>query len=255
MRLAGKVALITGASNGIKGEVMGFGGATAWLFAREGAKVIQCDVNEQVGELSASQIRDSGLDALFVRLDVTSEEGWINAIQATLSRFGRLDILINNAGFGAGKGLEATTSEEWDAVMDVNAKAAFLGMKYALPEMRKIGGGAIVNMSSMHGIVGTSRSTAYSAAKAAIRNLTKTAAIQYAKENIRVNSIHPGNSLTPRLMAKYPDGKYAEAENMVPMGRVGLAEEIAHGILFLASDESSFMTGAELVIDGGFLAQ
>lgn len=255
MRLAGKTALITGAANGMKGEIMGFGGATAWLFAHEGAKVVLCDVAEEAGELSAAQIRDSGSDAMFVRLDVTSEEGWVSAVQTTVSNFGRLDILVNNAGFGAGQGLEATTSEEWDAVIDVNAKAAFLGMKHVLPEMRKIGGGAIVNMSSMHGIVGTLRSTAYSAGKAAIRNLTKTAAIQYAKENIRINSIHPGNSLTPRLVAKYPDGRYTEAERGVPMGRVGSAKEIANGILFLASDDSSFMTGAELVVDGGFLAQ
>ena len=255
MRLEGKVALITGAATGIKGEVMGFGGATAWLFAREGAKVVQCDINDEMGEESASQIRESGGDSIFVHLDVTHEQEWIDAIQTAVTHFGRLDILVNNAGFGGGMGFEGTTVEEWDAVLDVNAKAAFLGIKHAVPEMRKVGGGAIVNMSSIHGIVGTPRSPAYTAGKAAIRNLTKSAAVAYAKENIRVNSIHPGNSLTPRLLAMHPDGRHPEAEKKVPMRRLGQAEEIANGILFLASGESSFMTGAELVVDGGFLAQ
>ena len=144
MRLEGKVALVTG----IKGEVMGFGGATAWLFAREGAKVVQCDVNDEMGEESASQIRATGADSLFVHLDVTDEHAWIDAIQTAVSHFGKLDILVNNAGFGAGNGFEETTVEEWDSVMDVNAKAAFLGIKHAVPEMCKVGGGTIVNMSS-----------------------------------------------------------------------------------------------------------
>ena len=255
MRLEGKVALVTGAATGIKGEVMGFGGATAWLFAREGAKVVQCDVNDEMGEESASQIRATGADSLFVHLDVTDEHAWIDAIQTAVSHFGKLDSLVNNAGFGAGNGFEETTVEEWDSVMDVNAKAAFLGIKHAVPEMCKVGGGTIVNMSSIHGIAGAPRSPAYTAGKAAIRNLTKSAAIGYAQENIRVNSIHPGNSLTPRLLARRPDGRYPEAEKKVPMGRLGQAEEVANGILFLACDESSFMTGAELVVDGGFLAQ
>lgn len=255
MRLEGKVALVTGVAIGIKGEVMGFGGATAWVFAREGAKVVQCDVNDEMGEESASQIRDTGADSLFAHLDVTDEQGWIDAIQTAVSHFGRLDVLVNNAGFGSGKGFEGTTVEEWDAVLNVNAKAAFLGIKHAVPEMRKVGGGAIVNMSSIHGIAGAPRSPAYTAGKTAIRNLTKSAAIGYAQENIRVNSIHPGNSLTPRLLARYPDGKHPEAVKKVPMGRPGQAEEVANGILFLASDESSFMTGGELVVDGGFLAQ
>ena len=259
MRLEGKVALITGAATGIKDEVMGFGGATAWLFAREGAKVVLTDVNDELGQKSASQIRESGGDALFVHLDVTEEQEWIDAIQITVSHFGRLDILVSNAGSGVVKGIEDTTVEEWDTDIAVHARGAFLGTKHAVPEMRKVGGGSIVNMSSIHGIVGGSgNAPAYTAAKAAIRNFTKTAAIAYAKENIRANSIHPGNSLTPRVLARYPDGKLPAAvtgRQEAPMGRLGRAEEIANGILFLASDESSFMTGAELVVDGGWLAQ
>ena len=255
MRLEGKVALITGAATGIQGEVMGFGGATAWLFSREGAKVVLTDVNDELGQKSASQIRESGGEALFVHLDVTEEHEWLDAIQTAVSHFGRLDILVNNAGTGVAKGIEDTTVEEWDAYMAVHARAAFLGTKHAIPEMRKVGGGSIVNMSSIHGIVGAWTASAYTAAKAAIRNFTKTAALGHAKDNIRVNSIHPGNSLTPRLLAMYPDGKHPRTEKTVPMGRLARAEEIAYGILYLASDESSFMTGAELVVDGGFLAQ
>ena len=256
MRLEGKVALITGAATGIRGEVMGFGGATAWLFSREGAKVVLTDINDELGQRAASQIRESGRDALFVHLEVTEEQEWIDAIQATVSHFGRLDILVNNAGSGVVKGIEGTTVEEWDTDMAVHARGAFLGTKHAVPEMRKAGGGSIVNMSSIHGIVGGSgRAPAYTAAKAAVRNFTKTVANGYARENIRANSIHPGNSVTPRMLARHPDGRNPEAEKQVPMGRLGRAEEIAYGILFLASNESSFMTGAELVVDGGYLAQ
>ena len=256
MRLEGKVALISGAAAGIKGETMGFGGASAWMFVREGAKVVLGDINEGLGEKTAAQIRDDGYDALFVRLDVTNEQDWIDAVKATLSRFGKLDVLVNNAGTGAPGNVEQTTVEVWDGQMDVHAKGCFLGTKHAIPEMRKAGGGSIVNISSINGLIGSPTSTAYHAAKGAIRLFTKAAAIQYARDNIRVNSVHPGYAITPLTSATLANPEeYAVRNNRVPMARWGTADEIAYGILYLASDESAFVTGSELVIDGGMTAQ
>jgi cyclopentanol dehydrogenase len=256
MRLEGKVALITGAAAGVQGELMGFGGATAWLFVREGARVVLGDIKEELGQKTASQIRESGGDALFLRLDVTNEQDWINAIQTTVSTFGRLDILVNNAGTGARYTVEDTTAEIWDAQMDVHAKGTFLGTKHAIPEMRKVGGGSIINVSSIYGIIGSPTSTAYHAAKGAIRLFTKAAAIQYAKDHIRVNSVHPGYALTPLTREGYRDPERLDwVLARVPMGRLGTADDISQGILYLASDESSFVTGSELVIDGGMTAQ
>ena len=255
MRLQGKVALISGAATGVAGELMGFGGASARLFAQEGAKVVLGDINEESGQRTASQIREDGGEALFVRLDVTREQDWVSAIQTTVSTFGKLDILVNNAGTGARYTVEDTTEAVWDAQMDVHAKGVFLGTKHAIPEMRNAGGGSIINISSIYGIVGSPTSTAYHAAKGAIRLFTKSAAIQYARENIRVNSVHPGYALTP-LTA---DSFQLAAQNdwvleRIPLGRMGTATDIAYGILYLASDESSFVTGSELVIDGGTTA-
>ncbi|MCH7745610.1 MAG: glucose 1-dehydrogenase [Chloroflexi bacterium] len=256
MRLEGKVALITGAAAGVEGELMGFGGASAHLFTREGAKVVLCDINEEMGEKTASQVRDNGGDAIFVRLDVTSEQDWADAIKTTISSFGRLDILVNNAGTGARFNVEDTTVEVWDGQMDVHAKGVFLGTKFAIPEMRKVGGGSIINTSSIYGIVGSQTSAAYHAAKGAIRIFTKAAAIQYAGDNIRVNSVHPGFAATPMTRESYDDPeRYETTLERIPMGRVGNANEIAYGILYLASDESSFVTGSEIVIDGGVTAQ
>ena len=256
MRLEGKVALITGAATGVEGELMGFGGASARLFVREGAKVVLSDINEEAGEKTAAQIREGGGEALFVRLDVTREQDWVNAIETTISSYGRLDILVNNAGTGARYNVEDTSEDVWDAQMDVHAKGTFLGTKQAIPEMRKHGGGSIINVSSIYGIVGSPTSTAYHAAKGAIRLFTKSAAIQYAKENIRVNSVHPGYALTPLTSESYKDPeRYQWSVDRTPMGRVGTAEDIAYGILYLASDEASFVTGSELVIDGGMTAQ
>ena len=256
MRLEGKIALITGAATGVQGELMGFGGATARLFVREGAKVVLTDVNDQSGEKTADQIREEGGEALYVHLDVTREEDWINAIQVTIATYGKLNILVNNAGTGARQTVEDTTEELWDSQMDVHAKGTFLGTKSAIPEMRKVGGGSIVNISSVYGIVGSPTSTAYHAAKGAIRLFTKSAAIQYAQENIRVNSVHPGYALTPLTQRGYDNPEYYEnIRSKIPMGRVGTADDIAYGMLYLASDESSFVTGSELVIDGGTTAQ
>ena len=251
MRLEGKVALITGAATGVEGDLMGFGGAAARLFAQEGAKVVLTDIREEMGERTASQIRENGGAALFLRHDVTSEQNWTEVVASTVSNYGKLDILVNNAGTSA-----PATVEAWDAQMDVHAKGVFLGTKQAIPEMRKVGGGSIINISSISGLVGGPSSTAYHAAKGAIRLFTKAAAIQYAKENIRVNSVHPGYSHTP-LTSSSDDNEPGRGEwlEKIPLGRLGNAYDMAYGILYLASDESSYVTGAELVIDGGFTAQ
>ena len=256
MRLEGKVALISGAASGVEGDLMGFGGAAARLFAREGAKVVLTDINQESGQQTAAQINESGGEATFLRLDVTNEQDWIDAVRATVSSYGRLDILVNNAGTGARYTVEDTTEEVWDTQMNIHAKGTFLGTKHAIPEMRKVGGGSIINVSSIYGLVGSDTSTAYHAAKGAIRLFTKSAAIQYAKENIRVNSVHPGYALTPLTQQGYANPEYLERIlSRIPMGRVGTADDIAYGMLYLASDESSFVTGSELVIDGGTTAQ
>ncbi len=255
-RLAGKVALISGAANGVAGELMGFGGAAARMFCREGAKVALGDINVASGECTAEQIRAAGGDAIFVKLDVTGEQDWIDAVAAAVSAYGKLNVLVNNAGSGARYTVAETTEAAWDGQIDVHAKGTFLGTKYAIPEMLKAGGGSIVNISSIYGLIGSPTSTAYHAAKGAIRLFTKSAAVQYAGDNIRVNSIHPGYCRTPLTHRSYENERHFSWINQqIPIGRVGNADDIAYGILFLASDESSFMTGSELVIDGGTTAQ
>ena len=256
MRLEGKIALITAAATGVKGELMGFGGASARLFALEGAKLVLTDINEAMGEKTAAQIRDDGGEAIFFRLDVTSEEDWANAIQTTIETYGGLDILVNNAGMRGSDTLAQTSVEDWDRMMDVHAKGAFLGTKYGAAEMKKGGGGSIINVSSMAGLVGSSGATSYHAAKGAIRLLTKAVAVQLADDGIRVNSVHPGYAVTPMTRQLFQDPSAARWRlERVPMGRFATADEIAYGILYLASDESSYVTGAELVIDGGYTAQ
>lgn len=256
MRLEGKVALISGAATGVQGQTMGFGGASAWLFAREGARVVLGDINDVLGEQTATQMRDDGFDATYVHLDVTNEEDWVNAIRTTVAAHRRLDVLVNNAGTSARSTVEETTEEVWDAQMDVHAKGVFLGTKHAIPEMRKVGGGSIINVSSMYGIVGSPTVTAYHAAKGASRSFTKAAAIQYAGENIRVNSVHPGYADTPLTEQYFSDPERRKwLIGRTPIGRLGKADDIANGILYLASDESKWVTGSELVIDGGTTAQ
>jgi NAD(P)-dependent dehydrogenase (short-subunit alcohol dehydrogenase family) len=256
MRLKNKVALLTGAAAAIEGELMGFGGATAHLFVREGAKVVLTDIRDELGERAASALRDLGADVLYRHLDVASETDWRQAIGETLDAYGRLDILFNNAGVSFPAKVEELTEEIWDRELAVHAKGAFLGTKTAIPAMRRGGGGSIINTSSVMGIVGSPTSPAYSAAKGAIRLFTKTAALQYAKENIRVNSIHPGYATTPLTAERFsPPDVNKVLLDRTPMGRLGTAKDIANGVLFLASDESSWMTGAELVIDGGMTAQ
>jgi NAD(P)-dependent dehydrogenase (short-subunit alcohol dehydrogenase family) len=248
VRLKDKVALITGGAQGM-GESM------ARLFAREGAKVVIGDVLEREGAGVAASIQAAGGDALFVRLDVSQEAQWTEAVRATVARHGRLDVLINNAGI-SGAVPDRTSLEYYDRLMAVNARGTFLGMMAAVPEMQKAGGGAIVNLSSISGFVGQEFvHMGYNAAKGAIRLLTKSAAVQYAKAGIRVNSVHPG--MLPPMRTSVTSADPATREKIiasVPMGRSGRPEEVAYAVLFLASDEASYITGTELVVDGGFLA-
>lgn len=250
MRLQNKVAFISGGARGM-------GAAEAKLFAQEGAKVVIGDVLNDEGRKTESEINEMGGECLFVRLDVTSEDSWADAIATTVSRFGKLDVLVNNAGVVARGTLEDTTIDDYDRIMDINAKGVFLGTKAAIPELRKAGGGSIVNIASISGNVGQSDVQAvYNASKGAVRIFTKSAAIQYAGEGIRVNSVHPGDIDTPMAQARLNDPQLQrEAEARSPLGRTGRPEEVAYGVLYLASDESSFVTGSELVIDGGYTAQ
>jgi NAD(P)-dependent dehydrogenase (short-subunit alcohol dehydrogenase family) len=250
MRLAGKVALISGAARGM-------GAAEARLFAREGARVVIGDILDAEGRAVEAEIAGRGEHAAYVHLDVTSEADWERAAETAVSRFGRLDVLVNNAGVGGGSRLEDTTAEAWDRGMDVNAKGVFLGTKAAIPAMRRAGGGSIVNISSQLGLVGMERSSPwYQASKGAVRTLTKLTAVQYAREGIRANSVHPGPIATPMTEARRGDpGHYEFMVSRIPLGRYGEPDEVAYGVLYLASDESSFVTGSELVIDGGWTAQ
>jgi len=249
MRLEGKVALITGAARGQ-------GAAEARLFAQEGAKVIVADVSDPEGIAVAAEIAEAGGDAIYVHLDVTDESEWEAAVQSAITSFGKLDILVNNAGIWRRGHVMETSSEQWDDIMDVNAKGVFLGTKAAIPEMRKAGGGSIVNISSTAGLVGSKTSSAYSASKGAVRIFSKSTAIQYASERIRANSIHPGPIDTDMGDQVWPDPTSREASiSRTALSRIGTAQDIAYGALYLASDESSFVTGSELVIDGGVTAQ
>ena len=273
MRVKGKIAIITGAATGISGEVKGIGGAAAWALAREGATVYLADINDEMGERAAADIRGAGGSARYVHLDVTDEALWRTAIDSIARAEGSLDVLVNSAGTGRDFHGEYTQSDGpqsaeealkveftsvagMDRELRVHVHGAMLGMKYAIPEMRKRGGGSIVNVSSIHGIVGVNTITAYATAKAAMRHISKTVAVQYAGESIRVNSVHPGYTKTPLARPLHTDPElYADRTSQIPLGRFAESEEIAEGILFLASDESSYITGAELVIDGGHNAQ
>ena len=249
MRLENKVALISGGSRGM-------GAVEAKLFASEGARIIIGDIREEEGRQVEAQINESGGECFFTHLDVTNEANWLEAVGQAIARYGKLDILINNAGIFPMEKIEETTEESWDMVMDVNAKGVFLGTKSVIPAMRNAGGGSIINLSSIAGLVGSTYSASYNASKGAVRLLTKSTAIQYAKEGIRANSIHPGLIDTMMAANLLSDEDLRQRRvATTPMGRVGRAEEVAYGALYLASDESSFMTGSELVIDGGFTAQ
>jgi NAD(P)-dependent dehydrogenase (short-subunit alcohol dehydrogenase family) len=246
MRLKGKVAIVTGGASGM-------GRSEATIFAREGARVLVADVLEKEGQEVAKSIGDA---ARFMKLDVTSESEW-QAVVATAEReFGKLDILVNNAGISGTYTADLASTEAWDRLMDINAKGAFLGMKHAVPAMKRAGGGAIVNISSISGFAGQlGVHMAYNASKGAVRIMTKAAAVQWARDNIRVNSVHPG--FMPAMRTSVGSAKPEWREKAlagVPMRREGKVEEVAHAVLFLASDEASYITGTELVVDGGFLA-
>jgi NAD(P)-dependent dehydrogenase (short-subunit alcohol dehydrogenase family) len=250
MRLAGKVALISGGARGM-------GAAEARLFASEGAKVVIGDILEVLGRTVEAEIKASGGEAVFVPLDVTREVDWQQAVRTAVDRFGPLNILVNNAGVSGHGRVESVTLEEWNRVMDINSTGVFLGTKTAIPAMRQAGGGSIINISSQLGLVGVDNSSPqYQASKGAVRLLTKATAMQYAGEGIRVNSVHPGPIETPITEARRADPEMvALTLARIPLGRYGKSEDVAYGVLYLASDESSFMTGSELVIDGGWTAQ
>ena len=244
-RLDGKVAIVSGAARGL-------GAAEAAVFVKEGARVILGDILDDAGKATADAL---GPSATYVHLDVTSADDWHKAVDTAEKRFGGLHILVNNAGVAqVPGGIEETSAAEWHRVLAVNLDGTFLGTKAAIPALRRSGGGSIINTSSVAGLVG-SKAVAYGAAKGGIRLFTKSIAVQHAKDNIRCNSIHPGSMDTEIVRQSLPTGDALAARlKMIPMGRLVKPEEVALGVLYLASDESSFVTGSELVIDGGLTA-
>ena len=249
-KLDGKVALISG---GARGQ----GAAEARLFAQEGGKVVLADILDAQGQQVEAEINELGGDALYIHLDVTSESDWQNAVQATVAKYGKLDILVNNAAIIIEKAaIEDRAASDWDRVFEVNAKGVFLGTKHSIPEMRKAGGGSIVNISSVAGI-GQSlhQEPAYAASKGAVRIFSKVTASQHAADGIRCNSVHPGPIDTDMLAnAMGDEARLQDRLERVPMRRMGSVDEIAKGVLYLASDDSSYVTGSELVIDGGAIS-
>jgi 3(or 17)beta-hydroxysteroid dehydrogenase len=258
-RVKSKVVLITGSASGI-------GKSSALLLAKEGAKIIVSDINVSGGREVARQINNEGGEAIFIKLDVAIEHDWIKAVEKILTRFGKLDVLVNNAGISFVSSVEDMTLTSWRHVMSINSDGVFLGTKYAIGMMKKSGGGSIINISSAAGMVGMNNSSAYCASKGAVKLFTKAAAFECSKAvnnyNIRVNSIHPNAIDTPMLDAldalSKDDGQVndmkARIENSIPLGRRGKAIEVAYAVLYLASDESQYSTGAEFVCDGGWTA-
>jgi NAD(P)-dependent dehydrogenase (short-subunit alcohol dehydrogenase family) len=247
MRLKDKVAIITGSAHGM-------GEAEARLFAQEGARVMVADVLEHEAERVATDIRSAGGDAAVAKIDVTSEPEWIALIAKTLASYGRIDVLVNNAGISGSSVGDPDGLEGWQRIIAVNQTSVFLGTKLAAEQMAKSGGGSIVNISSIMGFVGgSSGHPAYCASKGAVRIYTKAAAVRYGPLGVRVNSVHPG--YMPPMLNATNAGERADKIAMTPLRRLGEPIEVAYGVLFLASDEASFITGTELVIDGGYIAQ
>ncbi|SDF59547.1 NAD(P)-dependent dehydrogenase, short-chain alcohol dehydrogenase family [Fontibacillus panacisegetis] len=248
-RLDNKVAIITGAAGGMGKE-------DALLFVKEGAKLVITDIQEEKIKQTAQEIINNGGDAIGVVQNVTSEEDWKRVVDTAIEKYGKIDILVNNAGVSSPTPLLETSTEQWDKVMDINVKSVFFGQKYVVPHMIENGGGSIVNISSIAGLTGANGSGPYTASKGAVRMLTKATAVDFAKHNIRANSVHPGIIRTPMTDDLMKDDKMkAWFDSVTPLPRLGEAQDIAAGVLFLASDESSFITGIELPIDGGFTAK
>ncbi|MFS0780559.1 SDR family NAD(P)-dependent oxidoreductase [Bacillus sp. 1P06AnD] len=245
-RLENKVAIITGAASGMGAE-------EAKIFAREGAKVIATDVQEnKLNELIA-EINQEGGEAIAITHNVASEEEWKRVIAKALQQYGKIDILVNNAGVATPKTISNMEMDEWNRIMNINLNGCVIGMKYVIPEMKKNGSGSVINISSIGGIVGMAGTSPYTASKGALRSLTKAAAVEFGKDSIRVNSVHPGIIVTPMTKDTMKDSDmYYSTFTQLPY--FGEPADVANGVLFLASDESKFMTGSEMVIDGGWTA-
>lgn len=249
MRLEGKVAIISGAASGM-------GAATARRFGKEGAKVVVADMLEAEGRAVADGINAAGGTSVYMALNVTDETGWNDVVAATVKLYGRLDILVNNAGISGSAVNDLLESGIWERVMAVNSTGVFLGTAAAVRQMQKNGGGSIVNLSSISGVVGqTMVHMSYNASKGAVRTMTKATAVQFGKDAIRCNSVHPGLMPPMRTSGATADPTVrAKMLRAVPLGRAGEVDEVANAVLFLASDEASYITGAELYVDGGYLA-
>ena len=249
-RLDGKVALISG---GARGQ----GATETRLFVREGARVVFGDILDAEGRQVEADIRAAGGAATYVHLNVTNEADWRAAVTMAVNQYGKLNVLVNNAGILLRGRIEETSEDDWDRIMAVNVKGVFLGTKHAIPAMRQAGGGSIINISSTAGLVGSPGETAaYTVTKGAVRLFTKATAIQHARDNIRCNSVHPGPIATDMIKEMLENqAQWEQRLRRLPMGRVGRPEDIAYGVLYLASDEASFVTGSELVIDGGTTAE
>jgi len=249
MRLNNKIALITGSAQGL-------GAAIARRFAEEGATVFVCDLNAEAGAATVAEIEAKGGKAFFQRLDVSREMNWVEAFAAVVARCGRLDVLVNNAGINIREPIEEMKEENLETMLAVNVKGPFLGIKHAIPIMRKAGGGAIVNMSSICGLVGHKYTTeAYTITKGAVTLMTKTVGVRYAKDNIRCNSIHPSTVDTPLVQVMFQDPKKKEERlGEVPLGRLATDLDVANAALYLASDEAAFLNGVALPVDGGLTA-
>lgn len=251
-RLAGKVALVSGGASGI-------GAAHVRIFASEGAQVVFGDLQTELGERLAEEVRDTeavrdaGGDAMFVPLDVTNEDDWKTAVDAAVSRYGKLTTLVNNAGIYHPGGIETETRDGWEQMVAVNQTGVWLGMRAAMPELLKSGNAAIVNISSLFGLIGSPGSISYHATKGAVRLMTKSAALEYVKRGVRANSIHPGQIQTP-ILGNVPPERDADIKRAIPSGERGRPEDIAYGSLYLCSDEAAYVTGIELPIDAGWSA-
>lgn len=243
-RLEGKVALITGAARGI-------GKGLAEIFAAEGASVVVTDVLVEPGEEVAAQLRDQGYNAIFQKLDVTSQADWAAAVEVAVDSFGKLTTLVNNAGIFNNFGVDEISVDDWNKVIAVNLTGVFLGMKAALPELEKTGNGTIVNIGSLYAIIATDGFAAYHSSKSGVRMLSKATALRYARRGVRVNTILPGNVETP-AMSTLTEEENAAVLALVPMGVRGQPSDIANGAAYLASDDARYVTGSELVIDGGW---